>query len=403
MNLDRVFDQIDAEAIAADVLEFVKVNSESGRDGEGSKFFADLLRREGFDVTLDEVEKGQANVYTCFAAPTAGQQSRPSLVFNGHVDTIPVGNCAAPSRSGEWVTGRGTEDMKGGLVATVHAVAALRKAKVQLGGDVWLTGVVDHESPAGRKTGPRRLIHRLNHKDVVADAIIIAEGPCAIWRASLGNSIFTFRIESELGPIHTLKVPFKQNPAFWLGELLHEFGRMEDDFASAAPHPICGRENLNVGVVSGGDYFNRLPTPITVSGKWRWMPGKTFDKLHRELQQLCEDLSNRSGLRFSVSFTGTREPHETPEAHRIVESLKIAGKVVAGRTPEVIGMGLAGDANYYANEAGIPTVYFGPAHETSHSDRERVAISQLVHCAKVYAAAAVNFCGIAQPDPQERP
>ena len=59
-------------------------------------------------------------------------------------------------------------------------------------------------------------------------------------------------------------------------------------------------------------------------------------------------------------------------------------------------MGLVGDANFYANDAGVPTVYYGPAHETAHSDDERVSVAQLTHCAKVYAAAAMTYCGVAE-------
>jgi acetylornithine deacetylase/succinyl-diaminopimelate desuccinylase-like protein len=57
-------------------------------------------------------------------------------------------------------------------------------------------------------------------------------------------------------------------------------------------------------------------------------------------------------------------------------------------------MALVGDANLFANEAVVPTVYCGPAHQTAHSDRERVSGQQLAHCAKVYALAAMEFCGV---------
>ena len=58
-------------------------------------------------------------------------------------------------------------------------------------------------------------------------------------------------------------------------------------------------------------------------------------------------------------------------------------------------MGLVGDANLYANDGGVPTVYYGPAHETAHSDGERVSAAQLGRCARVYALAAAGFCGLA--------
>jgi len=397
MIAQRVFEEINPDAIARDVLEFVSVNSETGRDGEGSVFFADLLRREGFDVSLDSTSGG-SNVYSLVKGVNHGAFGGRSLLFNGHVDTIPIGDCVSPGLRDGWVTGRGTEDMKGGLVSIVHAASALRKAGLELEGDLWLTGVVDHESPEGTKAGPKRLIECVLQGKVNVDAIIIAEGPCAIWRASLGSAIYTFTITSDRGPIHTLKVPYKENPAYWLGRLLLEFQNLEEAFSAEPPHPICGRENLNVGQIAGGDYFNRLPTPIVVTGKWRWKPGKTLDVLQTELQTLCDRLSHQSGLHFTVSFAATREPHETPESHPVVGALKLAGQLAGGRVPDVIGMALAGDANYYANEAGVPTVYYGPAHETAHSDRECVSISQLVHCARVYAATAMKFCGIADND-----
>src|SRR5262245_37682620 len=112
MHRHPVLEHIDPEAIARDTLAFVQVKSEPGNEGPGSAFFADLLRREGFEPALDEVEPGRPNVYARVAG--VGNRGR-SLLFNGHTDTIPIGNSRLPARDGEWIVGRGTEDMKGGL------------------------------------------------------------------------------------------------------------------------------------------------------------------------------------------------------------------------------------------------------------------------------------------------
>src|SRR5579859_6490340 len=99
MNIDRVFDHIDPAAIGQDTLDFVKVKSETGEEQEGCLFFADLLRREGFEVSLDEVEPGRYNVYARMKSqPPKGL---PTLMFNGHIDTIPVGRCATPAAQGD--------------------------------------------------------------------------------------------------------------------------------------------------------------------------------------------------------------------------------------------------------------------------------------------------------------
>jgi acetylornithine deacetylase/succinyl-diaminopimelate desuccinylase-like protein len=395
MDYEPVLAQIDPEAIAKDALDFVRVRSETGSEGPGSTFFADLLRREGFEVSFDEVESARPNVYAHI--PASGHSSR-SLLFNGHTDTIPIGKSEPPARDGDWIVGRGAEDMKGGLVAMVHAASALRKAAVRLAGDLWLTGVIGHETPAGKKEGPRRLIQRLREHALQADAIVIVEGPRSLWTASLGSAIFRITITSPRGPIHTIKVPYADNPAHWLGRLLSEFAQLEAEFAAVAPHPLCGREQLNVGMIQAGDYVNRLPTPITVTGTWRWMPGKTQEHIRGILESLCARLAQQSGLLFDYSLEAAREPFETTAGHPIVRAFEVAGTAISGVPPLRIGMPLVGDANLFANEAGVATIYYGPAHETAHSDRERVSVEALTHCARMYALAAMQFCGVAGPD-----
>jgi acetylornithine deacetylase/succinyl-diaminopimelate desuccinylase-like protein len=392
MNPELVLKHIDPEAIARDTLAFIERRSETGREGPGSAFLADLIRREGFQAELDEVEPERPNVY----ARIPGRGNGPSLLFNGHTDTIPVGRSDPPARDGDWIVGRGAEDMKGGLVAMVHAASALKKASAGLAGDLWLTGVIGHETPAGKKEGPRRLIRHLRDSAIRADAIVIVEGPCALWTASLGSTIFHITITSAHGPIHTIKVPFAGNPARWLGRLLAEFEQFENAFEEEIPHPLCGREQLNVGMIAAGDYVNRLPTPIRVTGTWRWKPGKTQDQVRSHLESLCRRLAEQSGLAVDYSLEATREPFETPAGHPIIQAFEAAGRRVAGKAPERIGMALVGDANLFANEAGVPTIYYGPAHETAHSDHEKVSAAQLTHCAKVYALAAMEYCGLSR-------
>ncbi len=392
MQPEDVLKHVDAEAIARDTLAFVEVKSETCTEGPGSEFLADLFRREGFEVERDDVEPGRPNIYT--RIPGAGDG--PSLAFNGHTDTIPIGSSDPPGRDGDWIIGRGTEDMKGGLVAMVHAASALKKAGVQLSGDLWLTGVIGHEAPEGKKEGPKRLIEHLRSGRIPADAVIIVEGPCAIWAASLGSAIFNIEVNDDRGPIHTIKIPYETNPAHWVGKLLVELQQREEEFKRGTAHPLCGRQLYNVGMVHGGDYMNRLPAEFRVTGTRRWTPGVTLTDIRAEFQEICDRYSQESGLRWSYFIEGEREPFETPADHPIVNALRQGGEAVSGKVPEIIGMGLVGDANLYDNDGGVKTVYYGPAHQTAHSDHEHVSISQLAHCAKVYALAAMDYCGVAK-------
>ncbi len=388
--VQRVLAEIDPEALAQDCLEFVAVRSETGREGPGATFLAELMRRNGWDAVMDDVEPGRPNVM----AYLPGRGGGMSLLLNGHVDTIPIDRAWPPRREGRWIWGRGAEDMKGGLVAMVHALRAIQRAGVRLRGDVWLTGVVGHETPAGKKEGPKRLIQRLKAGELRADAILIVEGPTAVWCASLGSTVFTITLDAGRLPVHTIKVPFKQNPIRALPRLLDELDRLDDLLAERPAHPLAGREQVNVGIVSAGDYPNRLPVRIEVTGTRRWMPGRTIEDVRAELEALAERVAHAHGLQSRVELEGWREPFETPPVHPLVQALRRAGEQLTGRAPDVIGMALVGDANLYVNEIGIPTVYYGPAYETAHSDEERVSVEQLTHIAQVYALTAMEYCGV---------
>jgi acetylornithine deacetylase/succinyl-diaminopimelate desuccinylase-like protein len=394
MQIDHVVKYIDAEAIARDTLDFIRIPSETGDEGPACAFLADLMRRERLEPILDEAAPGRHNLYV--HCPGAAPAEHRSLLFNGHIDTVPIGVSTPAGRDGDWIVGRGAEDMKGGLVAMVHAVSALRKADVQLQGDLWLTAIVGHEEG---KEGTLRLVERLEQRCMRPDAIVIGEGSGAIWLASLGATIFHITLTSPLGAIHTSRVPYARNPARWLGEMLVAFQRKEEQFEKDVYHPLCGRELINIGVAEGGDYYNRLPTPIKVSGQWRWKPGKTFADVDAELRALCADICSRGNLAYDLVHDGAREPFETSVDDRIVAAVSAAAERITGETPRRVGRAVTGDANFYARvplwrgEGTIPTIYYGPDNEptTAHSDDERVSLDALVRCAKVYAATAIMY------------
>lgn len=50
---------------------------------------------------------------------------------------------------------------------------------------------------------------------------------------------------------------------------------------------LAGRDQVNVGMVSAGDYPNRLPALIIVTGTRRWKPGSSEDERFEELAEIC--------------------------------------------------------------------------------------------------------------------
>src|SRR5262249_53283538 len=99
---------------------------------------------------------------------------RRRIVLNGHIDTVSPGTrpWQRPPYGGEvadgWLHGRGALDMKGGLVAALHAPRAIGRSGVELGGEAVLQSVVSEEDGG---LGTFDAVRRLGG----ADAAIIPE------------------------------------------------------------------------------------------------------------------------------------------------------------------------------------------------------------------------------------
>jgi len=385
-------DLIHAEWLADQTLSLVKTPSVTMDEAEVCVQFEGLMREIGLEVDVREVTPGRTNLY----AKIPGAGGGPSLLFNGHLDTIPIGDCVAPARDGDTIHGRGTTDMKGGMVAMLGMAKALIESGTKLKGDLWLTTVVGHEEPVAEKDGPKAMIEDLNGGRLSADRICIVEGRDALWVMSMGSMVYTIRLTSPRGGTHTQYVPFSGNPVRYVGDLIQRINDRQSEMDASQLHPLAGAERIDVGIVQAGDYFNRTPVTCELTGTRRWAPGRTARTCLSELDILASTVTSGSGLEVDVSMVHEREPFETPIDDDAVQAFAEAHRAVTRQDVECVGMRIVGDANLYVHGTGIPTFYYGPSNETAHSDDECVSVERLKASADVYLVAAANYCGLAE-------
>src|SRR5437764_672613 len=116
---------------------------------------------------LREVRTGRPNVVA-----ELGSDDGPTLVFNGHLDTVPVGEgwtmdpFGGDVRDGR-VYGRGACDMLGGVAAMCTAAVALKRSGLPLTGRLVVHGVVDEEVDA--------IGSQLAAEEVEADWVVVTE------------------------------------------------------------------------------------------------------------------------------------------------------------------------------------------------------------------------------------
>ncbi|MEC7225336.1 MAG: M20/M25/M40 family metallo-hydrolase [Candidatus Latescibacterota bacterium] len=392
MNIEqRVCDAVDAAWVADRAAELVSVPSVTMNEQEACVLFGDMMRSLGLDVLVRPITPGRNNLY----ARIPGIGGGPTLLFNGHLDTIPQGACGPMRREQGRIYGRGSTDMKGGMAAMLGAAKALVDSGMQTRGDVWLTAVVGHEETEAQKDGPRALVSDLRDGVLNCDRILIVEGRDALWVMSMGSMVFTIRLTSPLGGRHTQYVAYGENPIHYVGSILQALGALQDRLDRETGHPLAGPERIDLGQVHVGDYFNRTPVHALLQGTRRWVPGRCAEEILAELKALVAPIAEEGGLEWKVEMEHEREPFETPTDDPAVRAVARAHRTVVGGTEEYVGMRIVGDANIYAHGTRIPTFYYGPSNETAHADEEWVEVRRLSEAAQVYALAAVDYCGMA--------
>jgi acetylornithine deacetylase len=333
-----------------------------------------------------------------------GNGSGPSLAFNGHVDTKPVGD-ARP----EWLSdplipevrngrlyGLGACDMKAAVAAMTFAAAALRQTG-RLAGDLVLAFVADEEAGAAR--GAKWLAPRLQ----AVDACLIGEpsGWEYDWQGLhvASRGLCCFRIVVEGTQMHSSlsdRMP-SINASRKMADLLRE---IDDSFdLGQPPHPLGGAPTLNTGViVDGGVFFGVVPGRAEFACDLRVLPGITEAEVHGALEawldaQRDADPQLRATLRFEPDL-GWIAPSEISVGHPLVEATRAAADLVLEQAPPLSVFPGTCDAPWFA-QAGIPTIpAFGPGILTcAHGPNEYVELDAVHQAARIYAHTAALYCG----------
>ena len=144
----RTRETVSIVKLASDLVAIDSVNPSlvPGGAGEGAigDFLAAWLRRAGFDVERTDVAPGARTSSVSRTAMAAGRLR----LLCGHTDTVGVEGMAAPFdpvvRDGR-LYGRGSQDMKGGLAAMLHAAVGWLIGGRRGAGRVIVAAVADEE------------------------------------------------------------------------------------------------------------------------------------------------------------------------------------------------------------------------------------------------------------------
>lgn len=423
-TLAAVLDAVEAQhAPALDLLEtLVAIPSTGGSAAEVDvqHVLAEVLAGDGcavelWPLDLDELtadpafpgmEVERTSAYGLLAtqrghAPELGR----SLLVDGHTDVVPPGDLGAwtgdpyrlrrEERGGvEVLVGRGTCDMKGGLVAAIAALRAVRAAGVRLAGDLSIAPVVGEED-GGLGT------FALMRRGVRADACVVPE-PTDLDLVPANGGALTFRLLVRGRAVHASRRTEGVSALEVFLPVLEALTALETR-RNADVDPLVRRwpiaYPISIGTVHAGDWASTVPDLLVAEGRM----GVALEE---------DSASARAALEAAVAAACAAHPFLRDEpvvvewwggqfaAGRSLDEPWLstlrrahAAALPSWRAPETYGAPYGSDLRLLAPY--LPTVQYGPGDTRhAHAPDEHITRAELEAATCSLAVLYLEHCGV---------
>lgn len=417
----QVLNAIEAlrEPMLAELATVVRIPSVGGTDAENDAqhYIAGRLGEAGLEVDHWQLDLADLTSRDDFpgmevdrreawgvVARLPGTGDGASLMLNGHIDVVPTGDAdawvdppfAAEVRDG-LMFGRGTCDMKAGLIANVYAVQAIQNAGVKLRGDLLLASVLGEED-GGLGT------YATLQRGWRADACVISEPTeLDIIPANSGALTFRLRVRGEATHAARRTEGTSAIEKFWpiwqaLAELETRRHQTVDPLTARWPfaHPI------SIGTVHCGDWASSVPDLLVAEGRIGVALDEPVAETRASLEvAIAEACAQDPWLRshpvevewWGGQFASGRLPADSD----LVQRVQSAHSAASGNRPhEVYGAPYGSDLRLLTGLGNIPTLQYGPGDaKLAHGASESVPIEEVMTTARTLALLALDVCGVA--------
>jgi acetylornithine deacetylase/succinyl-diaminopimelate desuccinylase-like protein len=383
-----------AEEMSALLERLVAIDTENppGRGlGRCGRALADAMTDLGLAPELIPLPPAGELEEPCILRGRAGFGPR-TIYFHGHFDVVPAQEPAQfrPRRDGGRVYGRGTADMKGGLVSMLFGAVAARELGLLDTGRIVLHLVCDEETGSVAGSG------YLREHDLIDPAALAMVTPeptgGVVWHASRGA--ITLRIGLRGTPAHVGQAHLGVNAFEHLvrvAEPLLDLAAELRERRTAFPlEDEAARGSVLVvgGAAQSGANFNVVPGSAWFSVDRRFNPEENLDEELARLTDTIGDAARRAGADVSVDVLQCQPSASTDERHPAAVALARTVAAVEGSPPRFELCPGVLETRWYA-QLGIPAFAYGAGRlEVSHGPEEHVDEAAMRRCAAVYALYA---------------
>jgi acetylornithine deacetylase len=399
----------------------IRIPSSSFKEHQLADYLANYMSDMGLEVEMMEVQhltQGDKKSKQPIGR-LKGTGEGASLMLNGHMDPgvemsgWTVDPYGAKFEDG-WIWGMGAHDDKGGVVAAICAVEAIKRSGVKLKGDIVVCPVIAHKYGG---YGTRALIRKgvltdysINMEHSANTIANVCVGIVMVRIRTKTPDLF-FRYSSEAKAKYFNAIEQQCYIMQKIGKSLEPL--REDGWLRFTLHPeLPGFPTLTFDTIHKEHYFYPSYTGMSTREcemcfQIRTVPGQSLENIRADVIRLLDQCKNEQpniNYELSVPASGAddpwyMEPMEVPKDNPLVVALAEGQRIASNEEPIVgaaLRIGNVGDGNILAAH-GIPSVQYGPGDIRIYKEwptpDERVRLKDLVIAARAVAYASCQICG----------
>ena len=395
--------RIDPDALAADLAELVRIPSVTGQERAALAWVSRRAEELGLEAELTEHDLAALRAHPGHPGEEAPRTELLTLAvtlrgslpgriaLDAHVDVVAPGT--EPWVHGPWsgeiadgaVHGRGSVDMKAGLIACLHALAALREAGTPTPEVVLLC--VPSEEDGGLGT-----FAALERDDRFDAALIPEPTGFTVVCAQAGSLTFEGTVR---GRAAHAAMRLEGRSAIDRYMAIHAaLAEHERRINAGVEHPAMQALELpypvNVGRVSAGEWSSSVPDRLVFEGRVGVRVGEDLGAA-REAFEAAVHAADAEEPPVEISWTGGAfAPGETDPAHPWVRAVRAAVAAERGEAP-LAAVPWGADMRLFTAR-GIPAVMCGTTGiELAHAVDERVEIAEMAAVARIVARLLAGY------------
>jgi succinyl-diaminopimelate desuccinylase len=386
-----------ADEMAALLARLIAIDSENppGRAlGRCAQVLREAMDTLGLNPEIIKLTPSRQLEDPSIVRGTAGDGTK-LLYFHGHFDVVPAQHrqqFTAERRDGR-IIGRGSADMKGGIVSMLYGAAAAKELNLLGDGRIVVHLVCDEET--GSVTGAGHL-RTANLIDPQAVAMVTAEpSGGSIWNAARGA--LSLRVDVRGREAHVGQADRGVNAFQHMLHIAQPLEAYVRDMAARHtkfpmdPDDATGTMVVLGGLFGGGSNFNVVPGRASFTIDGRYNPEEDLDGELERLTGMINQAAEEINATVSVEVTQLQPSAGTEATHPAAATLaQVINDVEGSQARFEMCAGIL-ETRWY-DQLGIPAFGYGAGRlDVSHGPHEYIDEAAMRRCAAVYALYAAQM------------